>query len=80
MSLSLVEAAVFSKPYFDRQGVIVAVDEGRVVGFAHAGFGPTADRSAIDMVMAQWYNQGCCAKDPHGVLFLGVDLTADFLQ
>ncbi len=48
MTTSVLEAAVFSKPYFDRQGVIVAVDEGRVLGFAHAGFGPTADRVAID--------------------------------
>ena len=31
MTTSVLEAAVFSKPYFDRQGLIVAVDEGRVV-------------------------------------------------
>jgi ribosomal protein S18 acetylase RimI-like enzyme len=31
---------VVSKPYFDAAGLIVAEYEGRIVGFAHAGFGP----------------------------------------
>ena len=48
MTAALLEAAVFSKPYFDRHGLIVALDDGRAVGFAHAAFGPTADRSALD--------------------------------
>jgi ribosomal protein S18 acetylase RimI-like enzyme len=37
---SLFERHVFSKPYFDPEGFIVATEDGRVVGFAHAGFGP----------------------------------------
>ena len=48
MTSALLEACVFSKPYFDRAGLVVAVDGERVVGFAHAGFGPNADLSAID--------------------------------
>ncbi|NDC54156.1 MAG: GNAT family N-acetyltransferase [Planctomycetia bacterium] len=48
MTAALLEAAVFSKPYFDREGLIVAADADRVVGFAHAAFGPTRDRSAVD--------------------------------
>ena len=48
MTSALLEAAVFSKPYFDREGLTVATDGERVVGFAHAGFGPTADRTGID--------------------------------
>jgi ribosomal protein S18 acetylase RimI-like enzyme len=48
MTSTLLESAVFSKPYFDREGLIVAVEDGRAVGFAHAGFGPNADRSALD--------------------------------
>ncbi len=47
MSTSVLERYVFSKPYFDAQGLIVAVDENTVVGFAHAGFGPNADESAL---------------------------------
>jgi GNAT superfamily N-acetyltransferase len=42
---------VFSKPYFDRDGLQVAVDGDRVVGFAHAAFGPNAEHSAIDFAV-----------------------------
>jgi GNAT superfamily N-acetyltransferase len=48
MTSAALEAAVFSKPYFDRQGMIVARCGDRLLGFAHAGFGPTDDRSALD--------------------------------
>lgn len=48
MTSALLEAAVFSKPYFDRHGLIVAIDGERVVGFAHAAFGPSVDHGGID--------------------------------
>ena len=48
MTSAWLEAAVFSKPYFDREGLIVALEDGRAVGFAHAGFGPDAEGVAID--------------------------------
>ena len=48
MSAALLEASVFSKPYFDREGLIVAADDDRVVGFAHAAFGPNPGRSGVD--------------------------------
>lgn len=48
MTSAWLEDAVFSKPYFDRQGLIVAVDGGRTLGFAHAGFGPGPDRASLD--------------------------------
>jgi GNAT superfamily N-acetyltransferase len=48
MTSAWLEAAVFSKPYFDREGLIVALEDGRTVGFAHAGFGPDAEGVAID--------------------------------
>jgi GNAT superfamily N-acetyltransferase len=46
---SLLERWVFSKPYFDHDGLIVAVDEasGRVQGYGLAGFAPTEDLSAL---------------------------------
>jgi ribosomal protein S18 acetylase RimI-like enzyme len=47
MTTGLLEQKVLSKPYFDRQGLIVAVDGARLVGFAHAAFGPTPDGSGI---------------------------------
>lgn len=48
MTSAALEAAVFSKPYFDRHGLVVAREGERLVGFAHAAFGPNADRTAID--------------------------------
>jgi len=39
MSPPLLEQRVFSKPYFDRHGLIVAEENGHLVGFAHGGFG-----------------------------------------
>lgn len=38
------DALVMGKLPFDRLGLIVAEDEGRAVGFAHAGFGPREPR------------------------------------
>lgn len=37
------DAMVVDKPTFDPAGLIVAEDDGRVVGFAHAGFGPAGE-------------------------------------
>jgi len=48
MTSALLEAGVFSKPYFDREGLLVALDGDRAVGFAHAAFGPNQDRSGVD--------------------------------
>jgi ribosomal protein S18 acetylase RimI-like enzyme len=48
---ALLERWVFSKPYFDHQGLIVAYDDeadNRVVGYVLAGFGPNEDLTAID--------------------------------
>jgi ribosomal protein S18 acetylase RimI-like enzyme len=47
MSVAVLERFVFAKPYFDPAGLTVAADGGRVIGFAHAGFGPSADESTL---------------------------------
>jgi GNAT superfamily N-acetyltransferase len=47
VSADLFEQLVFAKPYFDCQGLILAVDDGRAVGFAHAGFGSNDDLNGI---------------------------------
>jgi ribosomal protein S18 acetylase RimI-like enzyme len=43
-----LERFVMSKPYFDPAGLFIAEEDGAVVGFAHAGFGPNDDESALD--------------------------------
>jgi ribosomal protein S18 acetylase RimI-like enzyme len=42
MSVSLLDRYVLSKPTFDRDGLIVAADDEKLLGFAHAGFGPNS--------------------------------------
>src|SRR5262249_51183336 len=37
---SVLERHVFSRPFFDPSGLIIADENGKPVGFAHAGFGP----------------------------------------
>lgn len=44
-STGLLEYFTMAKPYFDPAGLIFAIDEGRPVGFVHAGFGPGAPGS-----------------------------------
>lgn len=47
ISVDVLEQLVFSKPYFDYEGLILALEEDRPVGFAHAAFGPAESRDAI---------------------------------
>lgn len=42
------EIACFSRPYFDRAGLIVAHEGARIVGFAHAGFAVRPDHQNLD--------------------------------
>jgi GNAT superfamily N-acetyltransferase len=44
----LLDYFTLSKPYFDAAGLIVALDEGRPVGFVHAGFGPDGNGTGVD--------------------------------
>ena len=47
-SPTLLEFFVFAKPYFDPDGLIVATDDAKRVGFVLAGFGPSADGARLD--------------------------------
>ena len=49
MSVSILERHVFSKPYFDRHGLILAEKDGDLIGFVHAGFGPNEGLVDISM-------------------------------
>ena len=47
VSPDLMEQLVFAKLYFDYDGLLLALDDGRPVGFAHAGFGPDLERNSL---------------------------------
>lgn len=50
MSTSLLEQHLFSRHYFDRDGLIVATDDasdGQPIGFAHAGFGSNEEGTGL---------------------------------
>lgn len=47
MSVDAFEQFVLAKPYFDREGLIVAIDAGQLVGFVHAAFGPRDDEAGV---------------------------------
>lgn len=47
VSPDLLEQLVFAKPYFDYAGLILAFQDGSPVSFAHAGFGPNEQLSAV---------------------------------
>ncbi|MEZ6130860.1 MAG: GNAT family N-acetyltransferase [Planctomycetaceae bacterium] len=44
----ILELFVFSQPYFDRRGFFVAMDDDRMIGFAHAAFAPNDSETALD--------------------------------
>jgi len=48
---SLFEQLVFAKLYFDYAGLLLAFEDGRPVGFAHAGFGPNEAENDISTVL-----------------------------
>ncbi len=45
---SIFDETLFNKIYFDPAGLIVAVEDGFILGFIHAGFGPNADQTALN--------------------------------
>jgi GNAT superfamily N-acetyltransferase len=71
VSADLLEQLVLAKPYFENAGMIVALDDGLPIGFAHAGFGPTADEQNVStemgttcmlMVRSNYQRQGIGAE------------------
>ena len=60
LSIDAFEVLIFSQPYFDPEGLIVAIENNEVVGFLLSGFGPNSEGSALD------YSQGViCAAIVH---------------
>lgn len=50
VTTAVFESQILAKPFFDRLGLIVALQDGRPIGFVHAGFGPTPDGSQLDYI------------------------------
>ena len=55
VSPTLLDQFVFSKPYFDPAGLIVATHGDQAVGFVHAGFGPNEAETEIDTGIGTTY-------------------------
>ena len=51
ISAAMIELLVLAKPYFDREGLILALDGEQPIGFVHAGFGPSEDESRLSTEM-----------------------------
>jgi ribosomal protein S18 acetylase RimI-like enzyme len=47
MTTTTFEQLVLNKPYFDREGLWLAVEDDQPQGFVHAGFGPSQDESTL---------------------------------
>jgi ribosomal protein S18 acetylase RimI-like enzyme len=71
LSIDLLESLVLAKPYFDRNGLIIACDDGQPIGFGHAAFGPNDEENAIStrwgvvalvMVRANYQRRGIGAE------------------
>lgn len=54
-SCDTLESLLFSKPYFDREGLILAEENGRVLGFAHAGFSADDSKASLDTSIGAVY-------------------------
>ena len=48
ISSNFLEHCVYSKQYFDPEGLIVATRDNAPIGFAHAGFGPDEEGDSLD--------------------------------
>jgi ribosomal protein S18 acetylase RimI-like enzyme len=47
MTTAIFEQFVLNKPYFDRGGLWLAIEDDQPQGFVHAGFGPTENESTL---------------------------------
>ena len=47
LTTNAFEQLVLNKPYFDRDGLVLAIEGQQPVGFVHAGFGPSEDQDTL---------------------------------
>jgi ribosomal protein S18 acetylase RimI-like enzyme len=55
MTAGLLEQLVFSKPYFDPEGLIVLLSDERPIGFVHAGFGANDQYNGLSTEIGTTY-------------------------
>jgi ribosomal protein S18 acetylase RimI-like enzyme len=55
VTAGLLEQLVFSKPYFDPEGLIVVLSDERPIGFAHAGFGANDEQNSLSTDIGTTY-------------------------
>ena len=48
MFANQMECCVLAKPFFDANGLILAIQGSTILGFVHCGFGPNKDKSDLD--------------------------------
>jgi ribosomal protein S18 acetylase RimI-like enzyme len=61
VTAGLLEQLVFSKPYFEPEGLIVLLSDNSPIGFVHAGFGAKEDESGLATDMGTTYQLMLCA-------------------
>ncbi len=55
ITAAILDAALFSKLYFDPRGLIVATRDNRPIGFVHAGWGPDETQTSLDRTLGTTY-------------------------
>lgn len=68
VSAALLEQLVFSKPYFDPEGLIVSLADNVPVGFVHAGFGANDEGTALSTEFGTTYQLMLRADQRHDAL------------
>jgi ribosomal protein S18 acetylase RimI-like enzyme len=65
VTAGILEQFIFSKPYFDPAGLILAFDADRPVGFVHAGFGANDEHTALSTDIGTTYQLMLRAEHRH---------------
>jgi GNAT superfamily N-acetyltransferase len=74
VTAGILEQFIFSKPYFDPEGLFLALENNKPIGFAHAGFGANDDHTAISTEIGTTYQ--LMLRNEHRNTSLAGDLLA----
>ena len=68
VTATLLEQLVFSKPYFEPEGLIVALRDNVPVGFVHAGFGANDEKTGVATELGTTYQLMLSGDHRHAAL------------